>query len=86
MEETETERLGSYVDSIWVAREDAVTVTSSPLNMRIGVGTDKSVIKVLRQGTRITCYGYYTQKGATVWLCVKGQEGILGYCSKKYLK
>ena len=62
------------------------TVTATALNMRIGAGTDKPVIKTLRQGTKVTCYGYYTQNGATVWLYVKDQDGALGYCSKKYLK
>ena len=62
------------------------TVTASALNMRIGAGTDRPVIKTLRQGTRVICYGYYTQNGATVWLYVKDQDGTLGYCSKKYLK
>ena len=62
------------------------TVTASALNMRIGAGTDKPIIKSLPKGAKVSCYGYYTQNGATIWLYVKDQEGTLGYCSKKYLK
>ena len=62
------------------------TVTASALNMRSGAGTDKPVIKSLANGAKVTCYGYYTQVDATVWLYVKDQTGALGYCSKKYLK
>lgn len=62
------------------------TVTASSLNMRSGAGTDKPVIKILPKGAKVTCYGYYTPNGATVWLYVKDQDGTLGYCSKKYLK
>ena len=61
-------------------------VTASALNMRSGPGTDKPIIKSLPKGTKVTCYGYYTKNNATVWLYVKGQDGALGYCSKKYLK
>lgn len=62
------------------------TVTASALNLRSGAGTDKQIIKSLPQGTKVTCYGYYTQNGATVWLYVKAADGTLGFCSKKYLK
>ena len=62
------------------------TVTASALNLRSGAGTDRPIIKSLPNGTKVTCYGYYTKNEATVWLYVKDQDGILGYCSKKYLK
>lgn len=62
------------------------TVTASALNLRSGAGTDKQIIKSLPQGTKVTCYGYYTQNGTTVWLYVKAADGTLGFCSKKYLK
>ena len=62
------------------------TVTASALNMRRGAGTQKEVIKVLPKGTKVTCYGYYTQSGATIWLYVKDKDGAVGFCSKKYLK
>ena len=62
------------------------TVTASALNLRSGAGTDRPVIKSMPNGTKVTCYGYYTKNDATVWLYVKDQDGVLGYCSKKYLK
>lgn len=62
------------------------TVTASALNLRSGAGTDKTIIKSLPQGTKVTCYGYYTLNGTTVWLYVKAADGTLGFCSKKYLK
>ena len=62
------------------------TVTASALNLRSGAGTDKPVIKSMPNGTKVTCYGYYTKNGATIWLYVKAQDGTLGFCSKKYLK
>ena len=61
------------------------TVTASTLNLRSGAGTDKPIIKSMPKGTKVTCYGYYTQNGTTVWLYVKAADGTLGFCSKKYL-
>lgn len=61
------------------------TVTASALNMRKGAGTTKHVIKVLPKGSKVTCYGYYTKNGATIWLYVMDADGTVGYCSKKYL-
>ena len=61
-------------------------VTASALNLRSGAGTDKPVVKSLPKGTKVTCYGYYTKNGATVWLYVRDKDGALGFCSKKYLK
>ena len=62
------------------------TVTASALNLRSGAGTDRPIIKSLPNGAKVTCYGYYTKNGATIWLYVKAQDGTLGFCSKKYLK
>ncbi len=62
------------------------TVTASGLNMRRGAGTGKGIIKVLREGDKVNCYGYYTLNGPTVWLYVKASDGTVGYCSKNYLK
>lgn len=62
------------------------TVTASALNLRSGAGTDKPIIKSMPKGTKVTCYGYYTQNGTTVWLYVKAADGTLGFCSKKYLQ
>ena len=67
------------------------TVTASALNLRTKAGVTIQgkpvpIIKALPQGAKVTCYGYYTQNGATVWLYVKDAEGAVGFCSKKYLK
>jgi len=62
------------------------TVTASALNMRTGASTTKSIIKKLPKGSKVTCYGYYTLNGETIWLYVKDKDGIVGFCSKRYLK
>lgn len=63
------------------------TVTASDgLNMRLGAGTDKGIIKTLEKGEKVTCYGYYTVNGSTVWLYVQDSTGQVGYVSKAYLK
>ena len=62
------------------------TVTASALNMRTGANTTKTIIKALPEGSKVTCYGYYTKIGATIWLLVKDADGVIGFCSKKYLK
>ena len=62
------------------------TVTASVLNLRSGASTDKPIIKELPKGEKVTCYGYYTQAGTTIWLYVKAADGTLGFCSKKYLE
>lgn len=73
------------------ARSDAYnnkvyTVTASALNMRAGAGTGKKVLKVLKRGERLECYGYYTKVGADVWLYVKDKTGTCGFVSKTYVK
>ena len=62
------------------------TVTASALNMRKGAGTTKGIIKTLKMGEKVTCYGYFTKNGSTIWLFVSDQDGNTGFVSKKYLK
>ena len=62
------------------------TVTASALNMRRGPGITKKTIKVLKKGEKVRCYGYYTKAGFTVWLYVQTADGVVGYCSSKYLE
>lgn len=62
------------------------TVTASWLNMRKGAGTHKEIIKALKEGSKVRCFGYYTRYGTTDWLFVKDAKGEYGFCSKKYLK
>jgi len=40
-------------------------VTASALNMRVGPSTGKKIIKSLPKGSKVTCYGYYTQAKST---------------------
>lgn len=61
------------------------TVTAGALNLRRGAGTTKGILKVLKRGDKVTCYGYYTKLGTTHWMYVKTTDGTLGYCSKAYL-
>ena len=62
------------------------TVTASALNMRLGPSTTKGVIKTLKNGEKVTCYGYFTKNGSTTWLFVQDSEGTIGFCSQKYLR
>lgn len=61
------------------------TVTASSLNMRRGPGTSHAVVKVLKNGENVRCYGYYSKINGTVWPLVVDSTGVTGYCSKKYL-
>lgn len=63
------------------------TVTAAAgLRLRRGAGTTKGIIRTMKYGEKVRCYGYYTKNGATIWLYVKTPDGTIGYCSKKYLK
>lgn len=57
------------------------------LHIRVGAGTNKKSLGVLKKGTVVRNYGYYnvTSTGAK-WLYVKASDGTLGYCSYSYLK
>lgn len=61
------------------------TVNASALNLRRGASTTKGILRVLKRGERVTCFGYYTKLGSTMWMYVKTADGTVGYCSKKYL-
>lgn len=60
--------------------------TVSELNLRVGSGTDKSVVCVLKNKQRVTCYGYYNKVGDTKWYLVETDDGKVGFCSSKYLR
>ena len=76
----------SYDSMFGGSKGKKYTVTASKLNFRTGANTTKKVIRVLEKDEQVTCYGYFTKTGATVWLCVKDKDGQVGFCSKKYLK
>lgn len=62
------------------------TVTASGLNMRAGAATYKPVLRVIPRGEKVTCYGYYTKNGTTVWLYAQDKTGKVGFVSSQYLK
>ena len=62
------------------------TVTASSLHMRTGAGITKKSIKTLPAGSKVTCYGYYTNVALVPWLLVKDSSGQTGFCSKRHLK
>lgn len=61
------------------------SVNASALNMRSGAGTSKAILKVLRRGDTVACYGYYTSVGTTHWMYVMAADGTVGFCHKAYL-
>lgn len=61
--------------------------TTANLRLRDGAGTNKKILVTLRQGTKVTCYGYYTMN-KTNWLYVVAiQDGVkyTGFCSGDFL-
>jgi hypothetical protein len=65
------------------------TVVASKLNVRAGAGTCKKILTTLPKGTKVNCYGYYTQALDTDWLYVRfTYQGLTytGFISSKYLK
>ena len=60
-------------------------VTASSLNLRSGAGTNKTIITAMPNGTKVQCYGYYTEVSGTKWLLVV-YGNHTGYASVKYLK
>lgn len=57
----------------------------SGLKMRSGAGTGKDVISVLKNGTEVKCYGFYTVINGVKWLLVAVNNNT-GFCSSEYLK
>lgn len=61
------------------------------LNIRTGPGTKKNSLGVLKRGTIVSNYGYYSMDPQTPtskikWLYVLTKDGVEGYCSSRYLK
>ena len=65
-------------------------IVSCALNMRAGADTSKTVLTVIPKGSKVTCYGYYTNVNGTKWYYVnyKNSKGVIftGFVSSKYLK
>ena len=45
--------------------------TTANLNLRSGAGLRKNIIITIPKGSKVTCYGYYTKAGITIWLYVQ---------------
>lgn len=57
------------------------------LNIRTGASTKKASLGVLKQGTVVRNYGYYSiAPNGVRWLYVITDDGIIGFCSSTYLK
>lgn len=62
-------------------------VASGGLHIRSGASTAKTSLGVLKNGTVVSNYGYYSvAKDGTKWLYVKTPNGLIGFCSSKYLQ
>lgn len=60
--------------------------TTTALNLRAGAGKEWNVLKVLKQGEVVRCWGYYNMCSSIKWLYVTTADGTAGYCSIAYLK
>lgn len=57
------------------------------LHIRAGATTKKPSLGVLKGGTIVTCFGYYSiNTDGTKWLYVVAENGTVGFCSMKWLK
>ena len=59
-----------------------VSSSDGSLNLRAGAGKDKALIETMKNGTKVKCYGYYTDN----WLYVVSAAGNTGYCHAGYLE
>lgn len=55
------------------------------LNVRLGAGTNKPKVTVVKDGTILYNYGYYNMVGDVKWLYIQ-VGNVTGYCSTKYLR
>lgn len=64
----------------------AYEVTASALNVRDSGSVNDKIIGVLPRGSRVMCYGYYTNN--FYYIQSMDIDGVVytGFCSKKYLK
>lgn len=62
-------------------------VTASSLHIRAGAGATKKSLGTLKRDTKVKNFGYYTLASNNVkWLYVQTDNGIVGFCSSRYLK
>lgn len=62
-------------------------ISASSLNLRFvpGLLTNSNVVKVLYNGEKVRCWGYYTQKANSKWLLIQ-QGSITGFVDSRYVK
>lgn len=62
--------------------------TTTALRLRDGAGTNKKILVTLREGTEVTCYGYYTMNSYNWLYVVAIQDGVkyTGFTAGEYLK
>ena len=59
---------------------------SAGLNIRTGASSSKKSLGVLPKGTVVSSYGYYNiASNGVKWLYVVTSNGLIGYCSSRYL-
>ena len=59
---------------------------SAGLNIRTGASSSKKSLGVLSKGTVVSSYGYYNiASNGVKWLYVVTSNGLIGYCSSRYL-
>lgn len=69
-----------------IALRGSYEVTASTLNVRYGADSSKyGVIKSIPKGSKVTCYGYYTDNGSERWLSVVSGNQT-GFVCAKYVK
>lgn len=77
-----------YADEFNKSIAGTYEVTASMLNVRHGAGTNKKVMCVIPDGTKVKNYGYYTTVGGVKWLYIQfTYKGVLytGFASSTYL-
>jgi hypothetical protein len=82
---------GSILDGAKSYSKDLVgiyEVSATKLNIRYGAGTNKDILTVIPKGTKVKCYGYYTDVLDTKWFYIQftyTNKQYTGYASSKYL-
>lgn len=72
--------------SLSIALRGSYEVTASSLNVRYGADSSKyGVIKTIPKGSKVICYGYYTDNGSERWLSVVSGSQT-GFVCAKYVK
>lgn len=62
-------------------------VAASGLNVRAGASQNTTSLGVIKNGTIVNNYGYYTKDSSGVkWLTIKTKEGLVGFCHSGFLK